>query len=59
MDSFRLQTMTAFNKKFLRMFHGAVFSKSAPLAAGGKNIFLQLFLKVMRLKGCKVQEVKI
>ena len=25
------------NKKLLRMFHGAVFSKRAPLAAGGKN----------------------
>jgi hypothetical protein len=33
-DSFRLQTMTAFNQKFLRggarCFTGAVFSKSAP-----------------------------
>jgi hypothetical protein len=31
--SIRLQTMTAFNQKFLRgvqMLHGAVFSKSAP-----------------------------
>jgi hypothetical protein len=39
-DSIRLQTMTTFNKKLLRMFHGsrgAVFSKRAPLAAGGKS----------------------
>jgi hypothetical protein len=31
---------TTFNQKFLRgvqMLHGAVFSKSAPLAAGGKK----------------------
>ncbi len=29
-DSFKLQTMTAFNQKFLRGVQGAVFSKSAP-----------------------------
>jgi hypothetical protein len=43
-DSFNLQTMTAFNKKFLQgvqMLHGAVFSKSAPLAAGGYAISWQ------------------
>jgi hypothetical protein len=28
---------TTSNKKLLRMFHGAVFSKRAPLAAGGKR----------------------
>jgi hypothetical protein len=34
------ETMTIFNQKLLRgvqMLHGAVFSKRAPLAAGGKN----------------------
>jgi hypothetical protein len=39
-DSFKLQAMTAFNKKLVRMFHGsrgAVFSKRAPLASGGNN----------------------
>jgi hypothetical protein len=33
-----LQTMIAFNQKLLQgvqMLHGAVFSKRAPLAAGG------------------------
>jgi len=35
-DTPRLQTMTVFNQKFLRGGPGgAVFSKSAPLAAGG------------------------
>jgi hypothetical protein len=29
-DSFRLQIMTAFNKKFLRMFHGGSFFKKRP-----------------------------
>jgi hypothetical protein len=29
--------MTAFNQKLLRMLHGAIFSKRAPLAAGGKE----------------------
>jgi hypothetical protein len=29
-DSFRLQTMTAFNKKFLRMLHGGSFFKKRP-----------------------------
>jgi len=36
------------NQKFLRgiqMLHGAVFSKSAPLAAGGKKT-LALFIKM-------------
>ena len=40
-DSFKVQTMTAFNKKLLRMLHGAVFSKRVPLAAGGKIKKLQ------------------
>ena len=46
-ESFKLRTMTAFNKKFLRgvqMLHGAVFTKSAPLAAGGKSYISLSFL---------------
>ena len=42
-DSFRLQTMTAFNKKFLRMFHGGSFFKKHPvkhLAARGQKYLL-------------------
>ncbi|MGD2085692.1 MAG: hypothetical protein PVH61_05855 [Candidatus Aminicenantes bacterium] len=35
--SFRLQTMTALMKSFCGGSRGAVFSKRAPLAAGGKN----------------------
>ncbi len=36
-DSFKLQTMTALVKSFCRGSRGAVFSKRAPLAAGGQN----------------------
>jgi hypothetical protein len=39
-DSLGLQSMTALIKSFcgeVQMLHGAVFSKSAPLAAGGKK----------------------
>jgi len=36
-DSFTLQTMTALIKSFCRGSRGAVFSKRASLAAGGKN----------------------
>ena len=36
-DSFTLQTMTALIKSFCRGSRGAVFSKRAPLAAGGKK----------------------
>ena len=35
-DSFKLQTMTALIKSFYRGSRGAVFSKKAPLAAGGR-----------------------
>jgi hypothetical protein len=35
--SLRLQTMTALIKSFCGGSRGAVFSKRAPLAAGGKN----------------------
>jgi hypothetical protein len=35
--SFKLQTMTALIKSFFRGSRGAVFSKKAPLAAGGKK----------------------
>ena len=35
--SFKLQTMTALMKSFGGGSRGAVFSKRAPLAAGGKN----------------------
>jgi hypothetical protein len=44
-------------KVFARV-QGAVFSKSAPWPPEAKKN-LQLFLDVMRLKGCKVQKVKI
>jgi hypothetical protein len=43
-DSFKLQTMTAFNQKLLRGVQGAVFSKRAPLAAGGKNFAKEMVL---------------
>jgi hypothetical protein len=36
-DSFKLQTMTALIKSFCGGSRGAVFSKRAPLAAGGKK----------------------
>jgi hypothetical protein len=36
-DSFKLQTMTALIKSFCGGSRGAVFSKRAPLAAGGKE----------------------
>jgi len=36
-DSFKLQTLTALIKSFCGESRGAVFSKRAPLAAGGKN----------------------
>jgi hypothetical protein len=36
-DSFKLQTMTALIKSFCGESRGAVFSKRAPLAAGGKG----------------------
>jgi hypothetical protein len=42
-DSFKLQTMTALIKSFCRGSRGAVFSKSAPLAAGGKLFQLRVF----------------
>jgi hypothetical protein len=48
-DSFTRQTMTALIKSFYGGSRGAVFSKRAPLVKK-----LQLFLGVMRLKGCKV-----
>jgi hypothetical protein len=35
--SFKLQTMTALIKSFCGGSRGAVLSKRAPLAAGGKN----------------------
>jgi hypothetical protein len=37
-DAFKLQAMIVFNQKLLRMLHGAVFSKRAPLAAGGMGL---------------------
>jgi hypothetical protein len=43
LDSFKLQTMTAFNQKFLRggpdATRGQFFQKAPPLAAGGKKKF--------------------
>jgi hypothetical protein len=36
-DNFKLQTMTALIKSFCGGSRGAVFSKRAPLAAGGKK----------------------
>ena len=36
-DTFKLQTMTALIKSFCGGSRGAVFSKRAPLAAGGKE----------------------
>jgi len=36
-DTFKLQTMTALIKSFCGGSRGAVFSKRAPLAAGGRN----------------------
>jgi hypothetical protein len=36
--SFKLQTMTALIKSFCGGSRGAVFSKRAPLAAGGKGV---------------------
>ena len=50
-DSFKLQTMTALMKSFCGGSRGAVFSKRAPLAAGGK-VFL--FYQSYQFKGFRV-----
>jgi hypothetical protein len=43
-----VQTMTALMKSFCGGSRGAVFSKSAPLAAGGKKALAGLFFVLIR-----------
>jgi hypothetical protein len=50
-DSFKLQTVTALIKSFCGGSRGAVFSKRAPLAAGGRKSYRRFMIsRLIRLR---------